>query len=207
VRAHVLHVEGLTTAGQLDAAWAISMNQAGLLLASLQAYYLPALARISDWRMRSEQISRVLTVAVLPAAALVSMLVVLRPLLLTALYSEAFLGAGVYLRWTLVGDYLKITSWILSIPLIASASMRAFLFADFAAYGAFAIAAFTFSNWTGAAEAMSMAFVAMYAVHLLVCGACLWVKREFRPKVGTLYLWCLGLVIVLAVSAACWRQA
>lgn len=206
VRAHVLRTEGLATTGQLDAAWAISMNQAGLILASLQTYYLPAIAGTSDSKMRSEQISRVLTLAVLPAAGLISVLVVLKPLMLTTFYSDAFLGAGTYLRWTLVGDYFKITSWILSIPLIASASMREFLAADLAAYGVFAVTAFKLSVWLNPGEAMSAAFVAMYTAHLLFCGACLWLKKEFRPNSGLVYLWLVGLAMIVVVSAAFWRQ-
>lgn len=207
VRSHVLRTEGLATTGQLDAAWAISMNQVGFILASLQTYYLPAIARTAHSRMRSEQISRVLTLAVLPAAGLISTLVVVRPLMLMILYSDAFLGAGTYLRWTLVGDYFKITSWILSISLIASASMREFLAADLAAYGVFAVTAFELSNWLNPAEATAVAFVAMYAAHLLFCGACLWLKKEFRPNSGLVYLWLVGLAMIVVVSAAFWRQA
>ncbi len=207
VRARVLHTQGLTTGGELDAAWSISMNQAGLMLASLQTFYLPALARISDPQQKSAHISRVLTVATISAAAFISLLIALKPIVLATLYSNAFSGAARYLRWTLAGDYLKITSWILSIPLLASAHMRSFLAADIAAYCAFVIAAFGLSSWMGAAESMSIAFVAMYAVHLLFCGTCLWLKREFRPTAQTSFLWFAGLGTVVVFSAAFWRQA
>ena len=206
VRARVLRSEGLATAGELDAAWTISMNQAGLILASLQTFYLPTLARISEPQQRFAHIARVLTIATISAAVLISLLISFKPLLLTTLYSEAFAGSTRYLRWTLAGDYLKITSWILSIPLIASARMRSFLAADVAAYSAFVMAAFGLSNWMGAAESMSIAFIAMYTTHLLFCGACLWLRREFRPTSPTVFLWLAGLGMIVVFSAVFWTQ-
>ena len=207
VRARVLRTEGLATGGELDAAWTISMNQAGLVLASLQTFYLPTLARISQPQQRSAHIARVLTIATISAAALISLLIASKPLVLATLYSHAFTGASKFLRWTLAGDYLKITSWILSIPLIAAARMRSFFAADVVAYSVFVIAAFSFSKWLGAAESMSVAFVAMYATHLLFCGACLWLKHEFRPNAPTIFLWFAGLGTVVVFSAAFWRQS
>jgi PST family polysaccharide transporter len=206
VRARILHSEGLAAGGQFDAAWAISMNQAGLVLASMQTYYLPALARTSEPAQRSAHIERVLTVAAIAATALIVGLIAIKPLVLTTLYSDQFGGAARYLRWTLAGDYLKITSWILSIPLIASANMRAFLGADLSAYGAFAAASLLLSRWLTPAESASVAFVIMYAVHLVFCGACLWRSGEFRPTARTGVIWLGGLLLVTLTSAAFWSQ-
>ncbi len=107
VRARVLRTEGLAIGGELDAAWTISMNQAGLVLASLQTFYLPALVRISEPQQRSAHIARVLTIATISATALISLLIASKLLVLTTLYSEAFTGATRFLRWTLAGGLLK----------------------------------------------------------------------------------------------------
>jgi antigen flippase len=207
VRARILQSEGFAAGGQFDAVWAISMNQAGLVLASMQTYYLPTLARTSDKEQRSIHIERVLTVAAIAATALIVGLVALKPLVLTTLYSGEFSGAARYLRWTLAGDYLKITSWILSIPLVASANMRAFLAADLSAYSAFLLAPILFGNWFSAAESASVGFVVMYAVHLCVCGTCLWRSGEFRPSARTCAVWSGGLAAIVLASAIFWRQA
>ena len=47
-RARILHRQGFAVAGQFDAAWAISMNHVSLVLASLQTYCLPVLARTPE---------------------------------------------------------------------------------------------------------------------------------------------------------------
>ncbi len=206
VRGQVVRSEGLAVGGQFDAAWAISMNQAGLVLASLQSYYLPTLARTQDPEERSAHIGKVLTVAATGGAAMIAVLAALKPTVITGLYSGQFTGAARYLRWTLAGDYLKITSWILSIPFVASGNMKAFLTADLAAYGMFALTAFGLTRWFDAGESAAMAFLTMYAVHTVFCGLWLSVRGEFRPDKRMIAVWTGGLGLVVASSAAFWEQ-
>ena len=158
-RARILHQQGFAVAGQFDAAWAISMNHVSLVLGSLQTYCLPVLARTSDRSERGAHLTRMLTAAALAAAAAVCALAVLKPVVLGLFYSNAFHEAARYLRWTLIGDYLKVSSWVLSIPMLASADMRAFLAADLSAYAVFAAGAAAVGHFRGAAEGTAIAFV------------------------------------------------
>jgi PST family polysaccharide transporter len=200
-RARILHQQGFAVAGQFDAAWAISMNHVSLVLGSLQAYCLPVLARSSGRAERGAHLSRMLTVAALAAAAMICALAVLKPVALTLFYSEAFREASRYLRWTLVGDYLKVSSWVLSIPMLAAADMRVFLAADLSAYAVFAAGAWILGPFRGAAEGTAMAFVLMYAAHLAICWAIAWKRYGFRPGPRTTLIWTAGLAAVTAVSA------
>jgi PST family polysaccharide transporter len=204
-RARILHRQGFTTAGQFDAAWAISMNHVSLVLGSLQTFCLPVLARTPDPAERSDQLTRMFTAATLATAAAVCLLAMLKPVVLTLLYSDAFLDASRYLRWTLLGDYLKVSSWVLSIPMLAAADMRAFLAADLTAYAVFAIGAALTGHIRGQAEGTCMAFVLMYAAHLAVCGVIGYRRYGFRPAPRTILAWTAGLVAVVAVSAARWN--
>jgi PST family polysaccharide transporter len=200
-RARILHQQGFQVAGQFDAAWAISMNHVSLVLGSLQAYCLPVLARTSSRTERGAHLSRMLTVAALAAAAVICALAVFKPVALTLFYSDAFREASRYLRWTLVGDYLKVSSWVLSMPMLAAADMRTFLAADLSAYAVFAGGAWVAGQFRGAAEGTAMAFVLMYAAHLAICGAIAWKRYGFRPSPRTALIWTAGLVVVIAVSA------
>jgi hypothetical protein len=204
-RARILHQQGFAVAGQFDAAWAISMNHVSLVLASLQTYCLPALARTRDRAERTAHLTRMLTAAALAAAALVCVLAALKPVVLGLFYSHAFVEASRYLRWTLVGDYLKVSSWVLSIPMLASADMRTFLAADLSAYAVFAAGAAAVGHFRGAAEGTAIAFVLMYAAHLVVCGTIIWRRYGFRPGARTVTIWAGGLLAVITVSAVNWR--
>jgi len=205
VRARILRAEGLAVAGQFDAAWGISMNHVSLVLASLQTYYLPTLVRSANLRERNLHIAQVLTVAALAGAPLIAVIAAFKPWVLTLFYSSAFEDGSHYLRWTLLGDYLKISSWIFSIPMLATADLRAFLVADLAAFGTFAAASAALARTRNAAESAAIAFVLMYAVHLAICAAYAW-RRQFRPDRRTSLVWTGGLLLVGAVSAAHWKS-
>jgi len=204
-RARILHQQGFAVAGQFDAAWAISMNHVSLVLASLQTFCLPLLAGTPDRAERNAQLTRMLTAAALAAAVVVCVLALLKPVVLALFYSDAFREAARYLRWTLVGDYLKVSSWVLSIPMLASADMRAFLAADLSAFAVFAAGAAILGHFRGTAEGTAMAFVAMYAAHLAICGSIAWRRYGFRPGSKIILIWTAGLLAVVAVSAATWR--
>jgi O-antigen/teichoic acid export membrane protein len=204
-RARILHQQGFAVAGQFDAAWAISMNHVSLVLASLQTFCLPVLARTPDRAERSAHLTRMLTAAAMAAAVIVCLLALLKPAVLALFYSDAFREATRYLRWTLVGDYLKVSSWVLSIPMLASADMRAFLASDLSAFAVFAAGAAIFGHFRGAAEGTAIAFVAMYVAHFAICGSIAWKRYGFRPGTRMALIWTGGLLAVVAVSAATWR--
>ncbi len=204
VRSWILRGQGLAEAGQFDAAWGISMNQATLVLASLQTWYLPALARGRAAEHRGAQIARVLTVAAPAAAAAIVLLALAKPLVLTLLYSAAFRPAAHYLRWTLIGDYLKVASWILSVPMLASADVKMFLTSDLASVAALVGSAAALARWKSPAESAAMAFVGMHIVHLAICAWYAVRRHAFRLAGPASFIWLAGLAAVGTVSALTW---
>jgi len=206
VRRHIILTQGLSITGQFDAAWGLSMNQVTLVLSSLQTYYLPAVAKSRSPAERDGHISSVLAIAALAAAGAIAGIAVLKPWLLRMLYSVAFEPAAAYLRWTLLGDYLKVTSWILSIPVLAAGDMKMFLAVDLAAYGVFAAVAIGFAPALTAASSAAIGFVAMYAAHLTLCAIYLRRKLRFVPARGALAAWVIGLTVVTVASALSWDQ-
>jgi O-antigen/teichoic acid export membrane protein len=205
VRSRITARTGLAGTGQFDAAWGISMNHASLVLASLQTYYLPAVSRLHRPEQRNAQISTALGLGALAAAAIIAAIALCKPVVLTILYSPAFRPAAAYLRWTLIGDYLKVSSWILSIALVGASRMGAFLVADAAAYLTFVIASSALGLWMGPPASTGIAFVAMYAAHLAACAALLWRTQRFFPERSAVMCWVLGFAAVMGVSFATWN--
>lgn len=206
VRRRITASEGLAVTGQFDAAWNLSMNHVTLVLASLQTYFLPALAKTRGSE-RGARISSVLTVAALAATGAIAALALAKPWALVLFYSSAFRPAAAYLRWTLVGDYLKVAGWILSIPILAAADMKVFLTADLTACGVFLAASIGLGRWMSAAESAAAAFVLMHAAHLTMCGAYVHRKYGFRPSRLAAAVWIAGLAMVGAVSLLTWSVA
>ena len=206
VRRRITASQGPAVTGQFDAAWNISMNHVTLVLSSLQTYFLPAMAR-SRSEARNARISSVLTIAAVAATALITALALVKPWALVLFYSSAFRPAAVYLRWTLVGDYLKVAGWILSIPILAAADMKVFLTADLAALGVFLAASAGLDRWMSAAESAGAAFVLMHAAHLGICAGYVHRKYGYQPSRLAAAVWTGGLAVVAGVSLLTWGLA
>jgi antigen flippase len=200
LRARIIHGEGLNTAGWFDAAWTVSMRHVTLVLSSLQTYYLPALARARDSEERTAQIGRVLMVTTLIMAPLIAVLELAKPLVLTLLYSNSFHPAAALLRWTLVGDYLKVTSWVLAMPMLAVADMRAFVATDLTVQAVFVASAVLLGRVFKPSGGAAIAFVASYAVNLVVCYWYSQARHGFRPARSLTAAWSGGLLLVILAA-------
>jgi hypothetical protein len=181
------------------------MNQVSLVLASLQTYYLPALARASSPEQRRAQITRVLTLAAPASALVIAVIACAKPFWLTLLYSSQFHAAAYYLRWTLLGDYLKVSSWIVSVSMLANADMRAFLLADLAAAAAFLSFTAALTRLRTPSEAASIAFVLTHALHLAIGAVYVRLQHGFRWRPLLSAVWLAGLAVVAGVSLWNWN--
>ncbi len=199
VRSRIIRSQGLAEAGQFDAAWGVSMNQVSLVLASLQTHYLPALARARTTREKREEIASVLMLAAPASAIVIAIIAAAKPFWLTLFYSAEFRQASLYLRWTLLGDYLKVASWILSIPMLAAADVRMFLAADLSACAVLAASSIALARFRTPAEAAAIGFMLTHAVHLAICA--FYVRLRGLPVL----VWAGGLSLVIGVSFLKWN--
>lgn len=196
---------GWRESGLFDAAWAVSMNTMGLVLAGIQGFYLPALA-VAPAAERREMIGGTLAFVVAVVLPVVTALICFKPLVLEWLYAASYAGAAQTLRWTLLGDYLKATGWVLAMPMLACRHLRAFCLTDLGAYGAFAAVWHVLQPPLGPREAGGIAFVAMYAVHLAAAATYAWRAQGFRLAPRTAALWLGGAAIVGGASAQNWDR-
>jgi PST family polysaccharide transporter len=206
VRGRVMEHQGMVVAGWFDAAWNISMNHASLLLVSLQTYCLPMLSRARSAREQSAHIAGILLLAMPAAAAMIVVLAFAKPWLIALLYAPSFRPASALLRWTLLGDYCKIGSWVLSLPLLARADMKAFLLLDTLAYATFAGASVILLRWLPAGESAAAAFACMYAVHLVSGAVLAHARCGIRLERHAIAMWSAGLALVVVVSACTWDR-
>lgn len=205
LRAMVLRRGGLAGAGILDAAWTVSMTYVLLLLSSFSTYYLPAL---SGMQARPEQhvlMRRLLRVSVIVMVPLISAMIILKPLLLTLLYTREFAPSLLVLRWMLIGDYIKVASWVLAMPMLAYADMRSFFWSEVIAkvvlIGLAAISVFGFSSVEGVGVAFLVSYVGYFAFTLLYVRKRL--SLRFNLKDGI--FWFAGLGVIVIASSLTWQ--
>ena len=143
----------------------------------------------------------------MPAAAvMIGGIAVLKPWVIQVLYAPSFRASAGLLRWTLLGDYLKIGSWILSLPLLARADMKAFLALDTAAYATFAGVSILLSRWLPGAESAAMGFACMYAVHLVVGAVFARRRCGIRFERSAVAIWFGGFAVVALISRITWNR-
>jgi len=206
VRGHIARGAGLEATGQFDAAWGISANHVTLVLTALQAWYLPRLARARSAEQRARHVAAVFPVAILAATPLIVGLAVLRPLALAILYSSAFHAASVCLRWTLIGDYFKVTAWVLAMPMLAAADMGMFLAVDTLIQLVFVGASWALSGIRPPAESAAIGFTLSYSVCLAVSAWYAARRVGFRLTRMSAALWIAGFAVVALAAANTWSD-
>src|SRR5471030_879543 len=138
------------------------------ITASFSVYLLPTLSRLKDKQAISHEIVKSLKF-VLPAVAAVSFTVwLLRDFAIWLLFSKQFIAMRDLFAWQLVGDVLKVGSYVFGYLVIARASLRFYVLTKISQ-----LALLTgFSHWLipihgslGAAQA----YMATYIVYFALC--------------------------------------
>ena len=128
----VLHSLGSSCVGFYRAATAIGCTYIGFLLLSLaQDFYPRVLAAIPNGRSElSDLMNRELRLVLLVGTPLVVVTMSLAPVAVPVLYSIRFLPAVEILRWQLIGDIFRLSSWTMSFVALARCGSMAFLLTE-----------------------------------------------------------------------------
>lgn len=204
VRAAVTKYGGLREAGLFDLAWTLSGAYVMLILGAFGTYYFPVLSGTSDPTERLVLIQRVIRLSTLLMTPMIVGVIVLKPLLVTLLYTDAFIPSLEIVRWMLVGDYLKITSWVFGITVLARADMKMFFWTEAFWNVGFVLLSVISIFEFGTLQGIGAAFIALY---LCVNGNYLrYVCKVYGLKLTSDMLgpWLVGLAIVIVVSWQTW---
>jgi O-antigen/teichoic acid export membrane protein len=206
IRAMFVRYGGLSSAGIFDVAWTLSSAYVMLALASFGTYYLPTLSGTKDPVMQVALIRRFLRATIMLSIPLIVGVIVFKPLLIHLLYSEEFRPALTIIRWMLIGDYLKITSWVLAMPMLAYADMKVFFWTEIAWRGAFTgIVAWSLFQWKDI-QGVGIGFLGLYAVYLLYVLHYCRSRHALTLNRRIIGLWLAGLVIILGASVTYWQK-
>ncbi|PVZ80328.1 lipid III flippase WzxE [Serratia sp. S1B] len=138
------------------------------ITASFTVYLLPTLSRLQEKHAISQEIIRSLKF-VLPAVAAASLTVwLLRDFAIWLLFSPKFIAMRDLFAWQLVGDVLKVGSYVFGYLVIAKASLRFYILTEVSQFTLLTL----FSHWLiplhgplGAAQA----YMATYIVYFALC--------------------------------------
>lgn len=168
VRTLVQQQLGLDALGFYQAASAISMTYIGFVLTAMGTDYYPRLtAAIHDHAAVNRMVNDQTEVALLLAGPVLLAMLGLAPWVIELLYSNSFHEAADVLRWQVLGDVLKVTSWPLGFIILAAGDGRFFMMTETLAAGIFVLLAWLGLVWLGVV-ATGVAFLGMYIGYLPV---------------------------------------
>lgn len=118
---------GLVSAGMWEALWRLSATYLMVITSTLAVYYLPRLSELKSNEEIKNEIIKILKIIFPLVMAMGVVLYLLRVLVITILFSKSFLPMEELMGWQLVGDTLKVASWILGFVLTAKALWKQYI--------------------------------------------------------------------------------
>lgn len=179
VRNHLGETLGWEAAGYWEAMWRLSAAYLMLVTTTLSVYYLPKLSELK----RSDELKREIIQGyriILPLAIVCGLTIyMLRDFIIKILFSPEFIKMEILFPWQIMGDTLKIGSWILGYVLTARAMVGLFVFSEILFSIIFFALVVILTEWVGL-EGVSIAHAINYSFHLTFIYFVLKLKGIFK---------------------------
>lgn len=169
VRNHLTDSFGSDATGYWQGVWQISSIYLTVVTTSLSVYFLPKLSSLTDrYAIQREIINGYrLIMPIIVASALLIYLA--RDFIIWALFTEAFMPMRDLFFWMLIGDAIKIASWILAYLMLAKAMTTAFVATEITFSVSFVVLSVVLTDQFGLAG-VTYAYAANYCFYLLAVG-------------------------------------
>lgn len=169
IRSHLVLEFGLEVAGYWEAMWRLSAAYLLVVTTTLSVYFLPRFAEISDRdEVRKEIVAGYKVI--MPMAVTAGLAIYLfRDFIIQLLFSESFTPMRELFAWQLIGDTLKIGSWVLAYLLIGKAMIKHFIVAEVFFAASFYLLTKLFTSWFSV-EGVVVAHAVNYLLYWIAMG-------------------------------------
>lgn len=167
IRSEIGQTLGWHAAGYWEAMWRLSSAYLMMATTTLSVYFLPRLSELKSYRELMAEIRYAYRI-IIPITAGVGVLIyVLREPIVGFLFSSDFAPVSELFAWQLVGDALKIGSWIIAYVMLGRAMFKAFIFTEVVGSILFYLLAVLLIRGVGL-EGVVMAYAINYAAYWLL---------------------------------------
>lgn len=167
VRNHLGETFGWDAAGYWEAMWRLSGAYLVLVTTTLSVYYLPKLSELSNSNEIKKEIIQGYRV-ILPVAALSGFAIYLfRDVIIELLFTSDFSAMRDLFAWQIIGDTLKIGSWILAYVMLGNAMFKPFMALEIVFAAGFVALTWLFTASMGVAGVV-VAHAVNYAIYWIV---------------------------------------
>lgn len=156
----------LNVAGQWQALWYISTMYLMVITTTLSVYYLPKLSSIKDPQLLREEILKGYKVIVPFLLGAIGIIYLLRELIISILFNDQFQEITNLFAFQLIGDFMKLSAWLLSYIMLAKAMTKAFIITEVVFSSTFVILSYLFIEKFGLVG-VTYAFATNYFLYLL----------------------------------------
>lgn len=130
VRNHLSETLGWEAAGHWEAMWRLSAAYLMFATTTLSVYYLPRLSELKDPKAIKEEIIQGYKI-ILPIAVVCGIVIyLLRDYIIGVLFTQEFAPMRELFAWQMLGDTLKIGSWILAYLMLGQALVKMFVITE-----------------------------------------------------------------------------
>jgi len=180
VRNHLGETLGWAAAGYWEAMWRLSSAYLMLITTTLSVYYLPKLSELNDPNDIKREIMQGYKI-ILPIAALSGLFIyLLRDNVIGLLFTQDFSPMRDLFGWQMLGDTLKIGSWILAYLMLGKAMFKLFMISEIVFSFGFVVLTWVFTKSMGI-EGVAVAHAANYAIYWLAMA--FFVLRRLQSEV------------------------
>ena len=179
IRSYLTHEFGLSYAGYWEAMVRLSAAYLMLVTTTLGVYYLPRLSELSNIQDIKKEVYLGYKF-IFPLAVVGGFLVyVLRDWIISLLFSSAFLPMRDLFLWQMIGDTLKIGSWILAYLMLSKAMTKLFITTEIIFSLSLIILTYISTHIFGF-EGVSIAYLVNYAMYWIVMS--LFIFKQLQEK-------------------------
>ncbi|PQJ44932.1 hypothetical protein BTO00_01785 [Vibrio campbellii] len=166
VRSILIEQVGWDATGQWQAVWKISEVYLGVITMALGTYYLPRLSSLTGVDAIVTEINKTIRI-IIPIVAIMALGVyLLRDVAISLLFTEAFRSARDLFAIQLIGDVIKIASWLYAYPMLSRGATKWFVGTEILFSIMFVIFAYIFISNVGLKGA-NIAYLANYCIYFL----------------------------------------
>lgn len=176
IRNHLGGTLGWEAAGYWEAMWRLSAAYLMLVSTTLGVYYLPKLSELHGPAEIKHEIIQGYKIILPVAAGCGAVIYLLRDFIIRVLFSAEFAPMEQLFAWQMVGDTLKIGSWLLGYVLTAKAMLGLYVVSEIVFSALFFILIYMLTDSFGI-EATAIAHTINYAAHFSFMFIALKVKR------------------------------
>lgn len=169
---------GLEAAGYWQASWKISEIYLMLVTTTLSVYYLPRLAEIrtaSELKLEIVKVYRVVLPVVIVGATIIYLV---RDFIINMLFTAEFMPMRELFAWQMLGDVIKIGSWVLAYIMLGRAMVKVFVISEIVFSVLFVLLSWIFVGQFGL-KGVPMAYALNYSLYWVVMAYFVCYERIF----------------------------